>query len=233
MEKDKSKKMKKKLKIKLLPFFIAIVLIALIYLLYCLILTLPIKNIYITGNNILKDHEIIEIAGIGEYPSFFKTSNNSIIKKLKSNSYVEKVTIKRKIYNQLYINIEENNPYFINTNNNLVLSNGDEVELRDEIYVPTLINYVPDTKYKELINKIKKIDENIWKQVSEIKYEPTEQDKDRFGLYMNDGNLVYLTLTKFNKLNYYKEIINEFKCQKGVLNLDSGNHFEIKYEKCD
>ena len=79
MEKDKPTRMKKKIKIKFLPFLIVIVLAILIYLLYCFIITLPIKNIYITGNNILKDHEVIELAGISDYPSFFKTSNKPIL----------------------------------------------------------------------------------------------------------------------------------------------------------
>lgn len=30
---------------------------------------LPITNIYIVGNNILSDKEIIDISGIGNYPS--------------------------------------------------------------------------------------------------------------------------------------------------------------------
>jgi len=45
---------------------------------------------------------------------------------------------------------------------------------------------------------------------------------------MNDGNSVYLTLEKFNKIDKYLEIIKEFNNKKGILYLDSGEYFEVK-----
>ena len=44
---------------------------------------------------------------------------------------------------------------------------------------------------------------------------------------MNDGNYVYLTLNKFNKINNYLEIVRTFNNVKGILYLDSGEYFEI------
>ena len=90
------------------------------------------------------------------------------------------------------------------------------------------MNYVPDTKYDMLINGIKKIDKDILGKVSEITYTPNEFDKDRFLLYMDDDNSVYLTLTKFRMLNYYNKVLTQLDGKKGVLYLDSGNHFQIK-----
>lgn len=233
MENNKTKKMKKRIKIKVFPVFIVMFIGGFGYLLYFFLLSVPIKNIYVTGNLLLNDYQIIEMAGLSNYPSFLKTSSKAIINKLEKIPYILNVSVKKKIFNEIYISIEENNPIFINTNNKVVLSNGFEINKTSDMYVPTLINYVPDIKYEALINKVSKINKDIWNQVSEIKYDPTEQDKDRFGLYMNDGNLVYLTLTKFDKINYYNEILTEFSCQKGILNLDSGNHFEVKNENCE
>ena len=233
MKNDKAKKVKKKIKLKILPILMVIFISGLFYLLYLIFINVPIKNIYVSGNEILNDSQIIEIANLDSYPSFFKTSSKSIVSDLKNNPYIAKIIVKKKLWNEIYIKVEENFPLFINLNDKLVLSNGIEVEKKSIIYVPTLMNYVPDIKYEELIKKINKINRNIWIQVSEFKYEPTDQDKDRFGLYMNDGNLVYLTLTKFDKFNYYNRIINEFSCKKGILNLDSGNHFEVKNDECE
>ena len=48
-------------------------------------------------------------------------------------------------------------------------------------------------------------------------------------LYMVDGNYVYITLTKFDSINYYNEIYPTLEGKKGILYLDSGNHFvEVK-----
>ena len=89
------------------------------------------------------------------------------------------------------------------------------------------MNYVPDTKYSKFINGMKKIDNSILNKISDIEYQPNDFDKDRFLLYMNDGNMVYLTLTKFNMINHYIDVLTQLDNHKGVLYLDNGNHFKI------
>ena len=64
--------------------------------------------------------------------------------------------------------------------------------------------------------------------ISEIEYSKTTYDDKRFLLYMNDGNMVYITVSKAELLNKYVEIIKKVDNKKGILYLDSGNYFEIK-----
>ena len=45
---------------------------------------------------------------------------------------------------------------------------------------------------------------------------------------MNDGNYVYITLTKITKLNRYNSIKDELDGAKGIIYLDSGDYVEIK-----
>ena len=45
---------------------------------------------------------------------------------------------------------------------------------------------------------------------------------------MNDGNIVYLTINKFEKINKYNKILENVGKQNGVLYLDYGDYFEIK-----
>ena len=48
---------------------------------------------------------------------------------------------------------------------------------------------------------------------------------------MEDQNMcdyVYITLSKINLINSYNEIYPTLEGKKGILYLDSGNHFEIK-----
>ena len=73
-----------------------------------------------------------------------------------------------------------------------------------------------------------KIKEDILSKVSDMEYLPNEYDKDRFLFYMDDGNMVYLTLTKFKLMNHYNEVLPQLEGHKGILYLDSGNHFQIK-----
>lgn len=226
-----AKKLVKKRKIKFLNLLLVLLILGVFALLIFLALNTKIKNIVILGTEHLKDNEIIEQAGIKNYPSFFLTSTTKMRKKLEKDPFIEKVTIKRKFYHVLEITIKENRPLFINvTNQTVVLENKKEVKLdnNDTYRVPRVMNYVPDKKYESLIEHIKKIDTNILGKISEITYVPNDYDKDRFLLYMDDDNTVYLTLTKFKMINYYNKVLTQLEGRKGILYLDSGNHFQIK-----
>ena len=71
------------------------------------------------------------------------------------------------------------------------------------------------------------IDKAVLSKISDIEYKPNDYDKDRFLLYMDDGNMVYLTLTKFKTINHYIDVLAQLENHKGVLYLDNGNHFKI------
>jgi len=229
-----AKKLKRKFKIKWVPVFFLFLVLLILYLGYEILISFRITNIYIEGNNILKDKEIIDMAGISDYPSFFKTTSGKIEKKVGNNPYIIDVKVTKKLFGNVTIKVEEAIPLFINTDGKVVLSNKKEVENDKKLTLTTLLNYTPDTKYESLISELTEVVEDIRIKISEIKYEPTERDKDRFLLLMEDGNEVYLTLTKFDRINYYDNILQELnlECQKGILNLDSGNHFELKEKIC-
>ena len=160
------------------------------------------------------------------------TSSSKIKKKLLKSEYIEDVKINKKFGFILQISITENIPIFYNNNTNkYVLNNGKEVkedEINKNSNVPRLLNYVPDKKFSQFINGMNRIKKEILLKVSDIEYKPNDYDKDRFLLYMDDGNMVYLTLTKFKTLNHYNDVLPQLEGHKGILYLDNGNHFEIK-----
>lgn len=227
----KKRKKRRKLKIKnILIFLVILVLLGL--LIYCLI-TLPIKNIYITGNKIIPDNTIIEESNINNYPSFLLTSNYEIEKKLKKNKYIDKVKVMKKFGNIIEIKIKEYKPLaIIEKDNKIILSSGEIIE---NIYniadSPILINTVDKEIYNDFIEKFSKIDGDILRQISQIEYNPTNVDNKRFLLYMNDTNMIYITLTKIEKLNKYNKIKDRIVNQTGIIYLDSGNYIELKDNK--
>ncbi len=224
-----AKKVKKKVHIKILPILILLLVIGLIYLIYLYISKLPITNIYITGNNYLSDQEIIELANIENYPSFLLTTSKKIKTNISKNSLISKVSVTKNWWGIVNIEVEEHNILFrqYNDEETLVLDNKNTIKDSNYRYqVSKLLNYVPDNKYNSFIKGMNKVNEDVKLQISEITYVPNDQDKDRFLLYMNDGNYVYLTLTKFKQINYYEDILKKLKGSKGILYLDSGNHFK-------
>lgn len=228
-----AKKMKKKIHIKILPVMIFLLAFIVLFFLFQYLSKLPIKNIYIIGNEYLTDQEIIELAKIEDYPSFLKTTKKEIKKNIKTHTLISSVTISKKWWGIVEIKVKEHNILFrqYNDDTKVVLDNKKVLEDNINRYkVPKLLNYVPDNKYENFISGMNRVTEDIKLQISEITYVPNEQDKDRFLLYMNDGNYVYLTLTKFKQINYYEDVLKELKEKKGILYLDSGNHFQIMEE---
>ncbi len=210
--------------------FIILVLVFILYIFPCYILDIRIKNIYIKNNNILTDKQIIEIANLDDYPNYYKINTFKIKKSLKSNPYIKDCKVYKGLFNKITIDITENKILFIRLDTKkIVFENKKEIDYDKELLsVPYLINYVPDTKYNTLIDKLNKIDDEVLYKISEIKYDPNKYDEDRFLLYMDDDNYVYVTLTKMNLLNKYNEAITKFEGKKGTLYLDSGNYFEIR-----
>lgn len=223
----KDKKVKRKINIKG-----ALFLILVIYLIGALgyfLLTRPIKNIIIEGNNYVSTSEILELSGLNAYPSYFSVSKSSVTKKLKENEFIESVDIKKSVFGKIVVTIVENKPLFINAlTDKVVFSNG---STRDNdgtiIGIPTLINYVPSDIYDDLVKGLAKIDSAIISVISEIEYDPDISndivfDEARFLLKMNDKNIVYINTPNIMKLNNYNKIYAEVG-GNGILLLDSNS----------
>ena len=227
-----AKKIVKRKKLKLIPALIVLLILGGLFFGTYVFINTKLKNIIIYNNNYLTDDYIIKLADIYDYPKFWLINTSKSAKKLKSSPYIKDVKIRRKFYNVLTISVSENLPiYFNNSDSTIVFEDGESVaeeEAIDLFRIPRVINYVPNDKVNSFIKDMGKVKRDILGKISDIEYVPNEYDKDRFLLYMDDGNMVYLTLTKFEMINYYNEVLGQLEGHKGILYFDSGNHFEIK-----
>ena len=194
---------------------------------------MPIKNIYIIGNELLTDEVVMDEAHLDSYPSFLLTSSNKVKNELKRNKFIDTVKIKKRLGNILEIKIKEYKVIASNSNgDSLILSSG---EIVPNVYnitdVSVLNNNMPDDVRKIFSEKFNKVNKNILRQISQIEYSPVKVDEERFLLYMDDGNLVYITLTKINKLNKYNKIRDKLSGKMGVIYLDFGDFVEFKDNK--
>ncbi len=226
------KKIVKKKKLKIIPFLIVLIILGGLFFGVYKILDTKVKNIIIKNTTYLNDDYILNLSSTKDYPKFYTLNTKSIIKKLESSVYIKSAKIKRKFYNVLVFEIEENKPLYINNSTSeVVFADGRKIsstDLLDQFRIPRLMNYVPDDKYKSLLKRMNEIDTDILGKISDMEYVPNDYDKDRFLLYMDDSNMVYLTLTRFDRINYYNDVVGQLEGHKGILYLDSGNHFEIK-----
>lgn len=215
---------KRRIKYKNVVLCLGLLLVIVLIIFY--LLQLKITNIYVMNNDYLTEQEIIEIAGLSNYPKSYMATVFSIRKKLTNHQMIKSVKVTKKKFTNVYIEVIENRPIFYDVSNKkTVLLDGSKVEGR--YVVPSVINYIPDTISSEFFDNIIMIYTDVLERVSEIKYDPNDVDDERFLLFMDDGNYVYLTLDKFQSLNNYIDIIKKFGDKKGILYLDSGEYFQI------
>jgi len=225
-----SKKIVKRRKLKVFNFLIVLLVLTGLFFGVYFLINMPTRNIIIKGTNYLNDDYIINMAGIKDYPKFLLINNHSIEKKLEKSDYIVSANLNKKYPFTLEVVIDEARPLFFDMNKNKYVFKSGEVndeEISHSFRVPRLLNYVPDKKYSKFISSMNNVNDDIISKISDIEYQPNDYDKDRFLLYMDDGNVVYLTLTKFKTINHYNEVLKQLEGHKGVLYLDSGNHFKI------
>ena len=226
-KKVKIKVKQKKKKVNYKRIIIAFVLLASICLIVAYFIHLPIKNIYITGNEILSDKEIITICELEDYPSYINTYFVDIESNLLKNDYIKNAKVKRKIIGKIYIDIEEYKPLAI-YKDKLILSSKKQVENKYNIdYIPYIVNDI-DKLYDKFVANFSKVNNDTLLKISHIEYAPNDVDNERFILYMVDGNYVHITLSKTEKINKYNSIVEELEGKKGIIYLDSGDYVEIK-----
>ena len=224
-KKVKVKVAKKRINLKKL--IISLLIIICILLVVDYMIHKPIKNIYITGNSIVSDKEIIKLAKLDNYPPYINTYMIDIKKNLLKNKYIENVQIKRTKFSKIYLDIEEYKPICI-YDDKLVLSSKEKVDNVYNIdYIPYITNNI-DSIYDKFVTKFSQVDPSILLKVSHIEYTPNEVDNERFLLYMVDSNYVYITLSKIEKINKYNSIVSKLENKKGIIYLDSGDYVEIK-----
>ena len=217
----------KKRKINIKKIFIFFLVVVLLGLLFWVINKLPLKNIYVIGNNILSDKEIIELADISDYPPFITINKKRLVSNLEKNPYIKQVRIEKKFFNKIYIYITESK-VLCTHNDKIILENGEEVNnIYNITQVPILLSDIKEI-YEKFVEKMILVNNDILAKISEITYVPNEVDQERFTFQMNDGNLVYITLSKVTKINKYNSIYSKMEGKNGIIYLDSGDYIEFR-----
>lgn len=225
-------KLVKRRKIKFLNLFILLLVVAVLSFGVYLFIQIPVKNIIITNNKYLNDDYIIRFSGLKNYPNYYSFSTISMKNKLEKSPYIAKAKVKRRFFHTIEITVKESKPlYYRDSDKRIVFADGTAYKQDFEFVVfqiPRVLNYIPNDIYDDFLKAMDKVNDDTLSRISDISYDPNDIDKERFLLYMDDGNMVYLTITKFKMINYYNTVLEQLENRKGILYLDNGNHFQIK-----
>ncbi|MGL5316164.1 MAG: cell division protein FtsQ/DivIB [Peptostreptococcaceae bacterium] len=174
-----------------------------------------IKDIEIQGNNKIAEEEVKSALEIREDKNIFMYNTNKMEEKIKENTYIEDVSVKKVLPSSIIVNIKEKEIVGL---------------LRDE----DKYSYID--KEGNIIDNLSEIDENENNIIIDIDYNIDENNTLKFKneevkkglLYLleciNDNNLQ----KKINNINYQKDDIINMYTKDGVeIILD--NNKELKY----
>ena len=231
--KKRKKSKKKKINKKVIGFFSIIILIAIIVV---LALTAPIFNITditVNGNNQVSTNMIINLSGLRKGENIFKF-NSAVEQKIKENTYIESVNIKRKLPGTVIISVEERTvKYQINLINSYVYidKNGYILENSSEKKdVPVIVGL--SIKEDEMLNEkrlktedleklndiIKIIDSAKTINIDNLITEINTENKENYVLYLESkGKKINLGYTSnlTNKMLYVKKILEKEEGKTG------------------
>lgn len=223
-----TRKVKRK-KLKKTRVFVVLMILIIFIFLINLLIKIPVTGFYISGNTYYTDQEILDKTGLSSYPSFILTTSLNINSKIKNDELIESIKLKKTIFGKFNIIVNEKKILFYDQSTNKSITDDKRKISYYDKDSPVLINTISSKKiYNKFIKKMEKVDIDVLKSISEIKYEPNNIDKERFFVSMNDGNYVYLTLSKFSNINNYIKISRTLGDKNGILYLDYGNYFVPK-----
>ncbi|MGL4372732.1 MAG: cell division protein FtsQ/DivIB [Turicibacter sp.] len=197
--------------------------------------------IYYEGLDYLTRSDIMKLTHVEENQSLFTIDKEEISKNIKSHPLVDKVTVTKEGMNGLGINVVEKNVLGCILKNESYQYVLDDGTLIDASYFQSatcqgLVIYgfenEEDLSHLALfVESISKIEPILVDLIKEIRYEPMFGDKNRFSLFLIDGNTVKVNSYSMpDKLKYYQTMADKVKELhgdiKGTYNLDVGDNFQ-------
>ena len=193
-----------------------------------------IKHIEVIGNEVISEKEVIERSGLSSDTNIWVIHQSQVIEHLKKQPIIKDVEVKRKLPQTVQIKVTEHHVIGYIKNDlqyHPVLENG---MIISTVHIPytgdkPLLHQFDDEQYLQRIaSELSEVPEHIFQLISEIKWEPTEKNKYKIVLYMNDGYIVHATLRDFaSKMATYPSIVAQLEPdEKGIIHMGVGTYFE-------
>ncbi|AJH77907.1 cell division protein FtsQ/DivIB [Heyndrickxia coagulans] len=193
-----------------------------------------VHRIQIEGNEAVSKPYILKKSGIATGENIWNIRKGAVRKRIASIPEIDSVKMSISLPNTLYIKVKEHQKigYLQQKNGFLpVLDNGSVVKRTvKEIPSASLIftGFKQDTHLHEMIRQMQKLPDSITNAISEVRYTPSNVDRDLVTLYMNNGFEVRASIPSFaEKMAHYPSIISQLDPKKkGVIDLEVGSYFK-------
>ncbi len=229
LKERRKRKTRIQLVILLISFFILITLVVYFSSSYS-----QVSHIEVTGNQYLSDEEITEWSEIQGDDFFITLSKKRVTEKIEAHEEIKNVTMDKQYPNKLVIEVEENgiigyikegDVYIPVLESGLVIKKS---ATKTPTALPILYNFQQDQYLEKLAEQLNEMPKEVMNLISEVHYDPSEQDPTHIYLYMSDGMKVVGSITDLaEKMSYYTNIVANISPPetKGVIDIEVGAYF--------
>lgn len=195
-----------------------------------------IKVINVEGIEHVDEQEILKRSELNTETNIWTVTKKSIEQRIEKHPVVSNVEIRKKLPSTIEINVTEfervgyvfqDNGYY------LLLENGNMLSEPQQPTgdAPLLLQFTDESYLQRMTEELKNLPKSILNLISEIYWNPVEEDENKILLYMNDGIMVDSSIRDFSeKMKIYPSIAAQIEPgSKGILHIGVGAYFE-KFE---
>lgn len=194
-----------------------------------------VQHIKVIGNSVIPEETIQQWSGITFNDNYWSVNSNHIEEKLLDQPEIKKVAVSRNLFTTIQIEIEEmervgyivnEGKYFPVLSNGILLKENGLKSMAGD--APILVGFKDNEYLVGMAEELSNLPKNISGLISEISWEPTEENPYRIKLYMNDGYQVQGSVRNFStNMEAYPSIIAQLDPSlEGILHIGVGVYFE-------
>lgn len=227
------KKSRKKKANRRLVFYLTIFFLLISIIVYLQSPLSNVKHIIINGNSFVMEDEIVELSELTEKTNIWAIDQKEITEGILDHPVIESVDVRRKLPSTIEIQISEHDLVgYIKEGDKIhpILGTGITlpVDVESLSNAPQMVGFTEESYLKNMTTELEKLPKSIRNLISEIHWQPTEENKNKILLYMNDGYVVDGTIKKFSdKMQVYPSIVSQLDPDmKGIIHIGVGAYFE-------
>lgn len=230
----KLKEARKKKANRRLVFYLSIFFMLISIIVYLQSPLSQVKHIEVVGNKVLTDDEVIQHSGLALHKNIWVVQKKGVKNKIESHPVVETAQVHRSLPQTIRLKVNEHHiigymkeegTYFPILQNGMMVK---KEKISNQGDGPLLNDFEEDAYLKRMASELNEVPEDIFNLISEITWVPTEKNKYKIVLYMNDGFIVEATIRNFaQKMKTYPSIVSQLEeGDKGIIHMGVGTYFE-------
>lgn len=229
----KLKLVRKKKANRRLVFYLSIFFILISLIVYLQSPLSNVKTIKVEGNSYVSNQDVIDISNLTTKTNIWTVKQTEIENKLKEEPVIESVKVLRKLPWTVEIVIEEYvRVGYLKKEAEFypIIEDGTTLTIGTSMIgdAPIIEGFTDEMYFNNMIAELQKLSKSILNLISEIHWQPTDENKNKIMLYMNDGYVVNGTIRNFSeKMQIYPSIVSQLEPgSEGIIHIGVGAYFE-------